>query len=197
MITSVTLDKNKPLQGKTIADIVAETGDDPFVYVRDLIIEENNRVNMVGFGMGEETTARILAHPKCMPASDGSALATYGALSSGNPHPRSYGTFARVLGKYVREMQIMTLEESVRKMTSLPAERFGISERGRLAEGYYADIAVFDPATVEDKATFAEPHQYASGFEAVVVNGKLVLESGERSEDLPGMILRGDITPVV
>jgi N-acyl-D-amino-acid deacylase len=147
--------------------------------------------------MGEETTARILAHPKCMPASDGSALATYGALSSGNPHPRSYGTFARVLGKYVREMQIMTLEESVRKMTSLPAERFGISERGRLAEGYYADIAVFDPATVEDKATFAEPHQYASGFEAVVVNGKLVLESGERSEDLPGMILRGDITPVV
>jgi N-acyl-D-amino-acid deacylase len=197
MITSVTLEKNKSLQGKTIADIVADTGDDPFTYARDLIIEENNRVQMVGFGMEEETTARILAHPKCMPASDGSSLATYGALSSGNPHPRSYGTFARVLSKYVRDMKIMSLEESIRKMTSLPAERFGLAERGRLAEGYYADVAVFDPATVEDKATFAKPHQYATGFEAVVVNGKLVFEGGERSDALPGMVLRGGITPAI
>jgi N-acyl-D-amino-acid deacylase len=132
-----------------------------------------------------------------MPASDGSSLATYGALSSGNPHPRSYGTFARVLSKYVSEMKVMTLEESIRKMTSLPAERFGIQERGRVAEGYFADIAVFDPAIVEDKATFAKPHQYADGFEAVIVNGKLVLEGGERSEELPGMVLRGDLTPAV
>ncbi len=197
MITSVTLEKNKPLQGKTIAEIVKETGDDPFLYVRDLIIEENNRVQMVGFGMGEETTATILAHPKCMPASDGSALATYGDLSSGNPHPRSYGTFARVLSKYVRDMKIMSLEEAIRKMTSLPAERFGIEERGRLAEGYYADIAVFDPATVNDDATFAKPHQYASGFEAVFVNGKPVLEKGARSQELPGMVLRGKVTPAV
>ena len=195
MITSVTLEKNKPLQGRTIAEIVRETGDDPFVYARDLIIEENNRVSMVGFGMGEETTARILAHPKCMPASDGSSLATYGALSSGNPHPRSYGTFARVLSKYVREMKVMTLEESIRKMTSLPAERFGIAERGRLAEGYFADVVAFDPATVEDKATFAKPHQYAGGFEAVIVNGKPVLDGGERSEELPGMVLRGHVDP--
>ena len=197
MITSVRLEKNKSLQGKTIAEIVEETGDDPFLYTRDLIIEENNRVNMVGFGMGEKTTARILAHPKCMPASDGSSLATYGALSSGNPHPRSYGTFARVLSKYVREMKVMTLEESIRKMTSLPAERFGIQDRGRVAEGYFADIAVFDPAAVEDKATFAKPHRYADGFEAVIVNGKLVLAGGERSEELPGMVLRGDLTPAV
>lgn len=196
MVTSVTLEKNKPLQGKTIAEIVKETGDDPYVYVRDLVIEENNRVSMVGFGMGEETTARILAHPKCMPASDGSALATYGALSSGNPHPRSYGTFARVLGKYVRDEKIMTLEESIRKMTSLPAERFGIDGRGRLAEGFFADIAVFDPTTVKDDATFAEPHQYASGFEAVIVNGKPVLERGERSDELPGTVLRGKISPL-
>ena len=197
MITSVTLAKNKSLQGKTISEIVEETGDDPFLYTRDLIIEENNRVDMVGFGMGEETTARILAHPKCMPASDGSARATYGALASGNPHPRSYGTFARVLSKYVREMEVMTLEESIRKMTSLPAERFPIQDRGRIAEGCFADIAVFDPATVEDKATFAKPHQYAHGFEAVVVNGKLVLEGGERSEELPGKVLRGEVTPTV
>ncbi len=197
MITSVRLEKNKSLQGRTIEEIVEETGDDPFLYTRDLIIEENNRVNMVGFGMGEETTARILAHPKCMPASDGSALATYGSLASGNPHPRSYGTFARVLSKYVREMKVMALEESVRKMTSLPAERFSIADRGRVAAGYFADITVFDPAAVEDKATFAKPHQYAHGFEAVLVNGKLVLEGGERSDELPGMVLRGDVTPTV
>lgn len=197
MITSVTLEKNEPLQGKTIAEIVQETGDDPFVYVRDLIIEENNRVDMVGFGMGEETTAEILAHPKCMPASDGSALATYGPLSSGNPHPRSYGTFARVLGKYVREMNIMSLEESIRKMTSLPAERFGIERRGRLAEGYFADIAVFDATTVKDEATFAKPHQYASGFEVVIVNGEIVLEAGERSDALSGRVLRGAIRPAI
>ena len=197
MITSVSLETNKPLQGKTNAGIVAETGEDPFTYTRDLIIEENNRVRMVGFGMGEETTARILAHPKCMPASDGSALATYGALSSGNPHPRAYGTFARVLGKYVREMEIMTLEESIRKMTSLPAERFGVAQRGRITEGYFADIAVFDPASVQDNATFAKPHQYAAGFEVVIVNGKPVLEGGERSEELPGMVLRGRATPAL
>jgi N-acyl-D-amino-acid deacylase len=102
-----------------------------------------------------------------------------------------------VLSKYVREMKVMTLEESIRKMTSLPAERFGIEGRGRLAEGYFADIAVFDPATVEDRATFAKPHQYADGFEAIVVNAKLVLEGGERSDQLPGMVLRGDLTPAV
>lgn len=197
MISSVRLPKNVSLQGRTIAEIVQETGEDPFIYTRSLIIEEDNHVNIVGFGMGEETTARILAHPQCMPASDASARATYGALSKGNPHPRSYGTFPRVLSKYVREMKVMTLEESIRKMTSLPAERFGIEGRGRLAEGYFADIAVFDPATVEDKATFAKPHQYADGFEAIVVNGKLVLEGGERSDQLPGMVLRGDLTPAV
>ncbi|GMR22552.1 MAG: D-aminoacylase [Acidobacteriota bacterium] len=197
MISSVRLPKNVSLQGRTIAEIVHETGEDPFDYTRSLVIEEDNHVDIVGFGMGEETTARILAHPKCMPASDASALATYGALSRGNPHPRAYGTFARVLSKYVREMNVMTLEESIRKMTSLPAERFAIADRGRLAEGYFADIAVFDQSTVEDKATFAKPHQYARGFEAVLVNGQLVLEGDERSEELPGKVLRGDVTPAV
>ena len=125
-----------------MAEIVKDTGEDPFLKTRALLEEEGGRVGMVGFGMGEETTSRILAHPSCMPASDGASLATYGALARGNPHPRSYGTFARVLGKYVREMRIMPLEEAVRKMTSLPAERFGLSDRGRLAEGFFADIAV-------------------------------------------------------
>ena len=121
----------------------------------------------------------------------------YGALAHGNPHPRSYGTFARVLGKYVREMQIMPLEEAIRKMTSLPAARFGISDRGRLAEGFFADITVFDPATIADQATFRKPHQYARGVELVLVNGQVVLEGGERSEALPGHVLRGEVTPSV
>lgn len=197
MISSVRRPDNTSFQGRSIAEIVADIEKDPFDFTRDLIIEEANRVGIVAFGMGEETTARILAHPKCMPASDGSALATYGELASGNPHPRSYGTFARVLSKYVREMNVMAVEEAIRKMTSLPAERFSLPERGRLAEGYFADIAVFDPETVDDEATFAEPHQYATGFEAVIVNGKLVLEGGERSEELPGIVLRGSITPAV
>jgi len=190
MISSVQLEKNKSLQGKTISEIVKERGEDPFLYTRALLIEENNQVGMVGFGMDEGTTARVLAHPKCMPASDGSALATEGELSAGNPHPRSYGTFARVLSKYVREERLMPLEEAVRKMTSLPAERFAPARRGRLAEGFFADIAVFDPARVRDRATFGQPHQYADGFEAVLVNGALVLERGARTEVLPGKVIR-------
>jgi N-acyl-D-amino-acid deacylase len=193
MVSSVTLEKNKPLQGRTISDIVKERSEDPFLYTRALLIEENNQVGMVGFGMEEETTARVLAHPKCMPASDGAALATEGELSAGNPHPRSYGTFARVLGKYVREERLMPLEEAVRKMTSLPAERFSLARRGRLAEGFFADIVVFDSSSVRDRATFAEPHQYADGFETVLVNGTVVLEGGKRTEAFPGKVIRGSL----
>jgi N-acyl-D-amino-acid deacylase len=190
MVSSVRLEKNQALQGKTIAEIVKATGEDPYLKTRALVVEERNQVGMVGFGMGEESTARILAHPKCMPASDGSALADYGELRRGSPHPRSYGTFARVLGKYVREMKVLTLEDAVRKMTSLPAERFGLSGRGRLAAGYFADVAVFDPSRVTDRATFEEPHRYADGFELVLVNGTVVFERGARTEELPGKILR-------
>jgi N-acyl-D-amino-acid deacylase len=193
MISSVELEKNKPLQGKTIAEIVKERGEDPFLYTRALVLEEKNQVGMVGFGMEEETTARVLAHPKCMPASDGAALATYGALREGNPHPRSYGTFARVLGKYVREEKIMPFEEAVRKMTSLPAERFSLARRGRLYEGFFADVVVFDPARVRDRATYEDPHQYADGFEDVLVNGAVVFEGGERTEELPGKVIRGTV----
>jgi N-acyl-D-amino-acid deacylase len=193
MVSSVELEKNKALQGKTIAEIAKGRGEDPFLLTRALILEEKNQVGMVGFGMEEETTARVLAHPRCMPASDGVALATYGTLREGNPHPRSYGTFARVLGKYVREEKLMPLEEAVRKMTSLPAERFGLARRGRIAEGYFADVVVLDPARVRDRATFAEPHQYADGIEAVLVNGVVVLEGDERAEALPGKVIRGSL----
>lgn len=198
MISSVQLEKNKGLQGKTVAEIVKELEEeDPYLYVRALLVEEKNEIGMLGFGMSEETTARILAHPNCMPASDGSALADYGELHRGSPHPRSYGTFARILGTYVRETKIMPLEEAVRKMTSLPADRFGLEGRGRLAEGYLADVVAFDPLRVEDRATFAEPHQYAAGFEMVMVNGRVVFERGERTEELPGRVLTGAVAPVL
>ncbi|MFQ5603652.1 MAG: amidohydrolase family protein [bacterium] len=191
MITSVSLEKNKAYQGKTVAEIVAGTNQDGFEFTRSLIIEERNRVGMVGFGMSEENTARILSHPKCMPASDGSALATYGPLSEGNPHPRSYGTFPRVLSKYVREQNAMSLAEAIRKMTSLPAQRFGLVDRGQIATKFMADLVVFDPQTIQDRATFSEPHQYPTGIEFVLVNGEVVIEKGAHSGNLPGMILKG------
>jgi len=191
MITSVTLEKNKQMQGKTVARIVAQSQQDAFEFVRSLIIEEKNQVGMVGFGMSEDNTKRILAQPFCMPASDGSALATYGALSQGNPHPRSYGTFPRVLGKYVREEKIATLPEMIRKMTSLPATRFGLTGRGSIAEGFMADLVAFDPEKVRDKATYSHPHQYPEGIEWVVVNGDVVVEHSEHSGKLPGRVLRG------
>jgi N-acyl-D-amino-acid deacylase len=193
MIATVRVEKNRRFQGRTIADIVKETGEDPFLFTRILVIEENAEAGMVGFGMGEESTDRILAHPRCMPASDGSALADYGELRRGNPHPRSYGTCARVLATYVRDRKVLSLEEAIRKMTSLPAERFGLEERGRLAEGFFADVVAFDPRTVQDRATFSEPHRYAEGFAAVLVNGRVVYRDGERTEELPGRVIRGRI----
>lgn len=191
MITSVLLEKNRPLQGQTVAQIAAARGEAPFEVVRRLIIEENNRVDMVGFGMSESNTRRVLAHPDCMVASDASALAPYGVLGQGNPHPRSYGTFPRVLGKYVRDEGAMALPEAVRKMTALPATRFRLNGRGQISNGYAADLVVFDAQRVQDRATFAEPHQYPEGISYVFVNGQMVVEAGEHTGQLPGEVIRG------
>lgn len=190
MITSVNLEKNKRYQGKTIRQIVEATQMEPFDFVKNLIVEEKNQVSMVGFGMSEKNTERILAHPACMPASDGSALADYGELSKGNPHPRSYGTFPRFLGKYVRENKIVSWEEAIRKITSLPAQRFGLTNRGQIKENSMADLVIFDPETILDQATFANPHQYPKGIQIVIVNGSVVIEEMEHTNALQGMILR-------
>jgi N-acyl-D-amino-acid deacylase len=135
---------------------------------------------MVGFAMSEANLERILAHPRGMPASDGGAVALAGPARRGHPHPRSLGTFPRVLGRYVRERRVLTLPEAIRRMTSVPAARVGLADRGRLAEGRPADVVVFDPATVADRATFAEPFQYPVGIDAVVVNGGVALLHGAR-----------------
>lgn len=190
LIAGVDKSENKQYEGMTIEQIVNASGEDPFEFTRRLLIDENGRVSMCGFGMSEENTKRILAHPSCMVASDGSARATYGELSKGNPHPRSYGTFPRVLGRYVRENKIVTLPEAIRKMTLLPAETLGISDRGKIAPGLFADIVCFNFDNVIDKADYVKPHQYPVGIEYVLVNGEVVIKNGEHTGKLPGKILK-------
>src|SRR5262249_48376246 len=137
--------------------------------------------------VGEDDVQRVMAHPASMIASDGGVP----VFGRGVPHPRSYGTFARVLAVYVREKGSITLEEAVRKMSSFPAARIGLTDRGVLRPGMKADIAVFDPATVRDRATYEKPHQYAEGFAYVIVNGQIVYEHGVMTAARPGKVLYG------
>jgi N-acyl-D-aspartate/D-glutamate deacylase len=131
-----------------------------------------------------------LQQPWCSVGSDGSAYAIEGPLRRGNPHPRNFGTFPRVLGRYVRERQLLTLENGIRKMTSLNAAKVGLTHRGMLKEGYYADITIFDPLTIIDQATFTSPFQYPKGITTVIVNGTIVIQKGKHSDATPGQVLR-------
>ena len=189
-ITSVVTDKNQRFQGKSIFQAAIETDKEPYEFMRDILIEEKNQVGMVSFMMKEENLKRILGFPLVGVGCDGSAIAPYGLLSGGKPHPRSYGTFPRVLGKYVRDEKISTMEEMIKKITSIPADRFGFSNRGKLQPGYLADIVVFDDEEIKDLATYEDPHQYPVGIEYVLVNGQIVIAKGEHSGHLPGRILR-------
>lgn len=190
VISSVFTDQNRRFEGQSILQGAEETGKDAFEFMRDLLIEEKDRVSMVLFIMTEDNLKRILAHPLVGIGCDGSALAPYGPLGKGKPHPRSFGTFPRVLGKYVRDEKILPLPEMLKKITSIPAKNFGFNKRGVLQTGYYADLVVFDPERVIDKATYVEPHTYSSGIENVIVNGRLVIQAGEHTSELPGRILR-------
>ncbi len=190
VISAVSTEENRRFEGKSVLQGAKELNKDPYDFMRDLLIQEKNRVGMVTFMMKEENLTKILSHPLIGVGSDGSAIAPYGPLGRGKPHPRHYGTFPRVLGKYVREEKIVPLTEMVKKMTSIPAEKFGFSRRGVLKEEHYADIVIFDGEKVIDKATWTDPHQYPLGIEYVVVNGQVVVERGEHTSKLPGMILR-------
>ena len=139
--------------------------------------------------ISEEDLVRILRYPGTMIATDGEVP----IFGRGNPHPRSYGTFARVLGVYVREQHVLTLEDAVRKMTSYPAQRLGLEDRGIIRPGMKADVVVFDPAPVRDRATFENPHQYAEGFSTVIVNGRVVFENGAMTAARPGVVLYGPV----
>jgi N-acyl-D-amino-acid deacylase len=190
LIASVVTAENKSFQGRSVLENANQIGKDPYDFMRDLLLDEKGRVGMVSFTMNEENLRQILAHPLVGVGTDGSAIAPYGVLGEGNPHPRLYGTFPRVLGKYVREEKIVPLAEMVKKMTSIPARRFGLDKRGVLTPENHADIVIFDESNVIDKATWTEPHQYPAGIEYVLVNGQVVIERGEHTSALPGKVLR-------
>ena len=190
LISSVATEKNKPAEGRDVLTLAKETGKDAFTYLRDLLLDEEGRVGQITFAMSEDNLERLLAHPLVGVGSDGSAVAPYGPLAEGNPHPRLYGTFPRVLGKYVREEKVTTLEDMVRKMTAVPASRFGFAGRGLLASGRWADVVLFDPERVADRATWKDPEQYPLGIEYVIVNGQVVVERGEHTGRRPGRVLR-------
>jgi len=177
--------------GKSLADIADARGSDAVDAACALLIAHQMDVSIVGHSMDEGDVETVMRWPLTSIGSDGSALAPYGPLGTGTPHPRSYGTFPRVLGRYVRERGTLKLAEAVHKMTGLPAARLNLSQRGLLRTGYWADIAVWDAATVADTATYTAPHQYPVGITTVIVNGTVVInERGEQSGTLPGRILR-------
>ncbi len=181
----------KPLTGKTLAEVVEVRGTSPENTIMDLIIEDGSRVGSVYFTQSEDIVRRAVALPWVSFNSDAASLAPEGVFLKSNPHPRAYGSFARVLGKYVREEKVITLEEAVRKLSGLPAKNLKLDRRGELQEGYFADVVVFDPETIQDHATFVEPHQYATGVVHVFVNGEQVLKDGEHTGATPGRVVRG------
>jgi N-acyl-D-amino-acid deacylase len=179
--------QQKMFEGQTVAQIATAMGQEPPEALLDFLLAEQGKVSIVVFMMSEDNVAMGLAHPQVMIGSDSLAMA---AGRGGKPHPRTYGTFPRVLGKYVRQERIISLEDGIRKMTSMAAEKLGLADRGSLAEGKAADITIFDAATVQDTATFEAPHQYPEGIDYVIVNGQIVIEHGQQRPMLPGVVLR-------
>jgi N-acyl-D-amino-acid deacylase len=190
LISEVATDKNRAVEGMSVLEASTKAGKPAYDFMRDLLVEESGRVGMISFYGSEDVLKRILAHPLVGVGADSSAVAPYGPLSKGKPHPRFYGTFPRVLGKYVRDEKIVPLEEMIRKMTAMPAAQMGFVRRGELKVGWAADVCVFDPDKVIDKATFKEPAVYPEGVHQVVVNGQIVIDDGRHTGRLPGRALR-------
>lgn len=184
-------DALKPLAGKTLAEVAAMRGKSPEETAMDLVIEDDSDVGCVYFTMSEDNICRQIALPWVSFGSDGGSLATEGVFVESGTHPRAYGNFARLLGKYVREEQVIPLEEAIRRLTWLPAKNLKLQRRGALAVGNLADVVVFDPDTIQDHATFDNPHQYATGMVHVFVNGTHVLKDGEHTGAKPGRVVRG------
>jgi N-acyl-D-amino-acid deacylase len=184
-------DELKPLTGKTLAEVAQMRGTDPWVTAMDLIIEDGSRIEAVYFDQSEDVVRKAIALPWVSFNSDEASLAPEGVFLKSNPHPRAYGSFARVLGKYVRDEQVITLEDAIRKLAALPAQTMRIDRRGELKQGFYADVVVFDPETIQDHATFVQPHQYATGMVHVFANGEQVLRNGEHTGATPGRVVRG------
>ncbi len=184
-------DKLKPLTGKTLAEVARMRGKSPEETIMDLILEDRSRIGTIYFLMSEENIKKQLQKPWVSLGSDEASQAPEGVFLKSNPHPRAYGNFARLLGKYVREEKVMSLAEGVRRLSGLPATNLGLDHRGFLQQGMYADVVVFDPATIADRATFERPHQYAVGVRHVLVNGVPVIKDGEHTNAKPGRALWG------
>jgi N-acyl-D-amino-acid deacylase len=178
-------------QGKTLAEVARARGGDPLDVLLDFLIEDKAYTSVAVFGMSEPDVALALKQPWVSINCDSEGSAPEGLLSRSHPHPRAYGTFPRILRKYVREEKLLTLEDAIRKFTSLPAQRMRIGDRGVLKVGLWADLVVFDPETIRDRATFAKPHQLAEGMQWVLVNGVPVIAEGKATGALPGKVLRG------
>lgn len=190
-ISSVREEADRGAEGQRLGAWAAAKGLEPYEATLGLIRRNRGGVGMLGFAMSEENLERILAHPLAMVCTDGGGFAVDGPTRRGSPHPRGIGSFARVLGTYVRQRRALTLQDAIRKMTHAPATTLHLRDRGRLAPGLAADVVVFDPDTIADRATFADPFQYPTGMHAVVVNGRVALREGERAAVGAGRALRG------
>jgi len=183
--------KLKPLTGKSLAAVAKMRGKSPEETAMDLVVEDGSRVGVVYFLMSEENVRRQIQLPWVSFDSDAPSLAPRGAFLKSNPHPRAYGNFARLLGRYVRDERLIPLAEAVRRLTTFPAETLRLDRRGALKPGFFADVVVFDPARVQDHATYEKPHQYSTGVQHVFVNGVQVLKNGEHTGAKPGRVVRG------
>jgi N-acyl-D-amino-acid deacylase len=181
----------KPLTGRTLAEVAAMRGTPPEETAMDLIIEDESRVGTVYFSQSEDNLRKAIALPWVSFCSDSASLAPEGVFLKSSTHPRAYGSFARLLGRYVRDERLLPLAEAIRKLTTLPAANLKLERRGLLRSGYFADVVAFDPDTIQDHATFTEPHQYATGMVHVFVNGVQVVRDGEHTGAKPGRVVRG------
>ncbi len=184
-------DKLKPLTGKSLAEVAKMRGKDPITTIMNLISEDQSRIESIYFLMSEENVKKELAKPWISFGSDEASQAPEGVFLKSNPHPRAYGNFARLLGKYVRDEKVIPMSEAVRRLSGLPATNLGLDHRGFVKEGMFADVVVFDLATISDRATFEKPHQYAVGVKHVFVNGVQVIKDGEHTGAKPGRALWG------
>lgn len=190
LISSVGKEDFKHYQGKTIQQIADDNGMNPLDGAVKVLLDAKNQVMMMGFGMEEKSTEIILAHPRVMISSDAGSHAPYPPMNRSIAHPRAYGTFPRAIAKYVRERKICSLEEMIRKMTSMPADKLRFKDRGRLEIGKIADVVIFDYEKIQDKATFTEPHQYPDGIPYVIVGGEIVINNGEHTGAMPGKVIK-------
>jgi N-acyl-D-amino-acid deacylase len=180
---------NPDYVGRYVAELAAEAGRDPYEWVFEALIETRGDIDRIVFGMSEDNVKMQLQYDFMMIGTDGYGIPPTGPLAEGAPHPRSFGTFPRVLGKYVREEKVLSLEKAIWKMTGFPKQKLGWKDRGLIKPGYQADVVIFDPSTVMDQATFIKPQQYPLGIEQVIVNGKFIIRDGKHTHALPGKII--------